>query len=123
MNYALYARTGAADYTQRSTGDFCPTATISGALTRTTTALTLTGGLDLDLVEIGGYAVINGEYVLVEALDADAGTALNKLALGTISILGSDPLRLLQGQASDASPIEKITSILKPEQKPSDPKS
>jgi hypothetical protein len=55
--------------------------------------------------------------------ETDAGTALNKLALVTISILGSDPLRLLQGQASDASPIEKITSILKPDQKPADLKS
>lgn len=53
--------------------------------------------------------------------DADAGTALNKLALVTISILGSDPLRLLQGQASDVSPIDKLTAILKPDSKPKEP--
>jgi uncharacterized membrane protein len=55
--------------------------------------------------------------------EADAGTALNKLALVTISILGSDPLRLLQGQASDVSPIEKLTAILKPDKKSTEPTS
>lgn len=57
---------------------------------------------------------------LGEISEADGTSALNKLAIVTISILGCNPLRLLQGQASDASPIEKITSILKSEQKPTD---
>jgi uncharacterized membrane protein len=47
--------------------------------------------------------------------EADGSNALNKLALVTISILGSDPLRLLQGQASDASPIEKLSALFKSE--------
>lgn len=50
---------------------------------------------------------------LREVDDTDAGNALNKLALVTISILGNDPLRLLQGQTSDASPLDKISSLLK----------
>ena len=74
-NYSLYARTGSADYTQRGNGDFCPTATVIGALTKTTTAITLENGIDLDLVEVGGYAVIGNEYVLVSAIDWMAGTA------------------------------------------------
>lgn len=74
-NYSIYARTGSADYTQRGNGDFCPTATIAGALTKTTTALTLENGIDLDLVAAGGYAVIGSEYVLIEAIDWLAGTA------------------------------------------------
>ncbi len=74
-NYSVYARTGAADYTQRGNGDFCPTATIVSALSKTTTAITLTGGIDLDIVAAGGYAVIGSEYVLVEAIDWLAGTA------------------------------------------------
>ena len=74
-NYSIWSRTGSADYVQRGNGDFCPTATITGALTKTTTALVLTGGIDLDLVEIGGYAIIDNEYVLVSALDWMAGTA------------------------------------------------
>ncbi len=74
-NYSVYARTGAADYTQRGNGDFCPTATVVSALTKTTTAITLASGIDLDIVAVGGYAVINAEYVLVEAIDWLAGTA------------------------------------------------
>lgn len=75
LNYSIFARTGSADYTRRGTGEFCPSATISGALTHTTTALTLTSGVDLDLVSAGEYAVIDNEYVLVEAINANAGTA------------------------------------------------
>lgn len=74
-NYSIWSRTGSADYVQHGNGDFCPTATITSALTKTTTALTLTGGIDLDLVEIGGYAIVDNEYVLVSALDWLAGTA------------------------------------------------
>lgn len=74
-NYSIYAKTGAADYTQRGNGDFCPTATIIGALTKTTTAITLENGIDLDIVDVGGYAIIDNEYVLVESIDWLAGTA------------------------------------------------
>lgn len=51
---------------------------------------------------------------LREVDDSDAGNALNKLALVTISILGNDPLRLLQGQSADASPLDKIGNLLNP---------
>lgn len=74
-NYSVYARTGSADYTQRGNGDFCPTATIIGALTKTTTAITLENGIDLDIVDVGGYAIVGSEYVLVESIDWLAGTA------------------------------------------------
>lgn len=75
FNYSIYAKVGSADYAEVGVGDFCPTATISGALTKTTTALTLTSGIDLEFVEVDTYAVIGGEYVLVTAIDAGAGTA------------------------------------------------
>lgn len=55
--------------------------------------------------------------------DEDAGTALNKLALVTISILGNDPLRLLQGQSADASPLEKIGALLNPQKKETEAKN
>lgn len=74
-NYSLYAKVGAADYAEGGNGDFCPSAMVVGALTKTTTAITLTNGVDLDLVEVGGYAIIDAEYVLVNALDANALTA------------------------------------------------
>ena len=75
LNYSIYARTGAADYTLRGTGNFCPSATIVEALTKTTTSITLENGVDLDLVSSGGYAVIESEYVLISAINWIAGTA------------------------------------------------
>jgi hypothetical protein len=74
-NYTICTRVGAADYVARGNGDFCPSATIVETLTKTTTAITLENGIDLDIVEVGGYAVIDDEYVLVSAIDWLAGTA------------------------------------------------
>lgn len=75
INYSIYTKVGAADYVRRGNGDFCPSAIIVGALTKTTTAITLSSGIDLDLVVVGGYAVIDEEYVKVSVIDAIAGTA------------------------------------------------
>ena len=94
-NYSIYARTGSADYTQRGNGDFCPTATIPGALTKTTTAITLENGIDIDLVEVGGYAVIGSEYVLVSAIDWMAGTAtISRGVLDTVPVTHSAGARI-----------------------------
>lgn len=75
VNYTICTRVGVADYAERGNGDFCPSATIVEALTKTTTAITLNSGVDLDLVVAGGYAVVGGEYVLISAIDAVALTA------------------------------------------------
>lgn len=74
-NYGIQARTGSADFAEIGNGDFCPSATVVEALGKTTTAITLANGIDLDLVEAGGYAVIGDEYVLVSAINAIALTA------------------------------------------------
>lgn len=74
-NYDIHARVGSAAYELAGNGDFCPSATVVSALTKTTTAITLANGVDLDIVETGGYAIIDDEYVLVSAIDATAGTA------------------------------------------------
>jgi len=73
-NYSIQVDSGAG-YQAEGNGDFCPSATVVGALTKTTTAITLANGIDLDLVEPGGYAIIDDEYVLVLAIDAVTGTA------------------------------------------------
>jgi len=75
VNYSIYTKIGAADYIKRGNGDFCPSATVVEALTKTTTAITLASGIDLDIVVSGGYAVIENEYVLVSAIDPIALTA------------------------------------------------
>jgi hypothetical protein len=75
INYTIFTRVGSADYIERGNGDFCPSATIVETLTKTTTAITLANGIDLDLVVAGKYAVIENEYVLVSAIDYVTGTA------------------------------------------------
>lgn len=95
INYGIQARTGAADYASVGNGDFCPSATVVGALTKTTTALTLANGVDLDLVETGGYAIIGDEYVLVSAIDAAAGTAtVSRGLLDTVPTEHADGARI-----------------------------
>lgn len=74
-NYSIYAKIGAAEYAEEGNGDFCPSATVVADLSKTTTAITLANGVDLDMVIAGGYAIIEDEYVLVSAIDADALTA------------------------------------------------
>ena len=74
-NYDIKAKVGAAAYEDAGNGDFCPSATVVSAMTKTTTEITLANGVDLDIVAPGGYAVIGDEYVLVSAIDATAGTA------------------------------------------------
>jgi hypothetical protein len=73
-NYGIQVDSGAG-YQVEGTGDFCPSATVVGALDKTTTVISLVNGVDLDLVEAGGYAIIGDEYVLVSVIDATAGTA------------------------------------------------
>ena len=44
--------------------------------------------------------------------EEDGENAMSRLALVTISILGNEPLRLLQKQGQDASPLERLTSLI-----------
>lgn len=47
-----------AGYQQQAVANFCPTAVISAAYGQADTALAITGGLDLDLVQVGDVAAI-----------------------------------------------------------------
>lgn len=75
LDYEINAKVGASEYDEKAIGQFCPTATISTAITKTTTAITFENGIDVDLLAVGGYAMIGGEYVGITAIDATAGTA------------------------------------------------
>jgi len=75
VNYRILAKVGSAAYEASGTGDFCPSATLVGAMTKTTTAITLDNGVDLDLVSAGSYAIVNDEYILILDIDTVAGTA------------------------------------------------
>ncbi|HGT3097798.1 hypothetical protein [Pseudomonas aeruginosa] len=84
MNYALLSRVGSAPFEERTSGDFCPVATISADIGRglTSVSVTLVQGVDLDLVEVGSAAMIDDEIFRVDAINAAAGTAV--LARGCV---------------------------------------
>lgn len=75
VNYEINSKTGAAEYQERAIGEFCPTATLAAAITKTTTAITFEDAIDVDLVAVGGYAMIGDEYIGVSAIDIEDGTA------------------------------------------------
>ncbi|MHB1057234.1 MAG: hypothetical protein ACYC0F_05060 [Rhodanobacter sp.] len=62
------------DYTDRGTGDWCPTATIVQAAGYADTAFTLADGALLDRVAVGSWALWDDEIVRVDAIDVSAGT-------------------------------------------------
>lgn len=71
--YTVYARTGSDSYAEQGTGDYAPTAIISGALVRELeSTITLTSAVDLDTVEVGALALIgsgqSAEWVQVLTL-------------------------------------------------------
>lgn len=72
--YRLYSRTGTAAYADRASGAFSPTAVLATAVGRTDTVFAINTGVDLDFVEIGTWAHLDGELVKVVALTSSALT-------------------------------------------------
>ena len=72
-DYLLVSRVGAAAYQERGDGDWVPTGLLQVDLDRAATAITLIGGVDLDLVEEGMAALIDTEIVRVESINATTG--------------------------------------------------
>lgn len=75
LNYEINARVGAADFEERAAGEFCPTATLSVPIGKTTTTIAFGEAENVDLVAPGGYALIGDEVVKVVGYDLAAGTA------------------------------------------------
>lgn len=79
LSFDIYSKTGAETFKRRASGAFVPYAKLAGAMTATTTAITLAAGVDLGLVKTGTLAIIGtgqaAEWVRVDAIDATAGTA------------------------------------------------
>lgn len=73
-DYLLYSRTGAAAYAKRSTGAFAPTAILTAAVGRADTVFPLGSGVDVDLVEPGSWAHIDGELVKIVSISATSAT-------------------------------------------------
>lgn len=73
-NYELWTAASGEDYAANGIGDWCPSALVVAAAARTDLSFTLTGGTDLDRVELGTWALWGTEIVRVDALDITAGT-------------------------------------------------
>lgn len=73
-DYRLLTRSGAAAYVDRGAGAFMPTAILVGAIGRTETVLTISGGVDLDFVEANTWAHLDGELVKIVSVTSSALT-------------------------------------------------
>lgn len=73
-DFRLYTRTGAAAYADRVAGAFMPTAVLGAAIGRTDTVLTINSGVDLDFVDAGTWAHLDGEIVKVVSVTASTLT-------------------------------------------------
>lgn len=74
VNYVIDTAAAGEDYADRSTGDWCPTATIPDAAGFLDTAFTLTEDQLLDRVDVGSWALWDEEIVRVDAIDSEALT-------------------------------------------------
>ena len=72
VSYTTMVDAGAG-YAEVAAGDWSPSGTVSGAATRTTTAITITGGTRLDEVLVGSAALWDSEIVRVDAIDTGTG--------------------------------------------------
>ncbi|HHB9431427.1 TPA: hypothetical protein ACOEOA_000445 [Stenotrophomonas maltophilia] len=74
FGYTLQTRLGNAAFAEAGTADFAPTGLLITAMTATTTAIALSAGVSLDMVEVGTEALIDDELVRVVSIDPVAAT-------------------------------------------------
>lgn len=77
LAYDVQSRVGAAAYVTRSSGDFNPSGLLVAGIGASAgpTVIALASGIDLDQVPIGSAALLDDEWVRIDALDPDALTA------------------------------------------------
>ena len=71
INARLFVDAGAG-YLETNPLDFCPVAFTVAALTPAATSITLTGEVDIDLIEVGTLAQIDSELIRIDAVDTDS---------------------------------------------------
>lgn len=75
FDYELWSREGADAYQTWGTGAFCPTGELDGAITAALSgAYPLKNTIDLDIVEVGTFALLGGEICIVTAIDIPTST-------------------------------------------------
>ena len=70
-NARLFVDAGAG-YLETDPLDFCPVALTAAALTPAATSITLSGQVDIDLIEVGTLAQIDSELVRIDVIDTDS---------------------------------------------------
>lgn len=89
--YTDPGNTGA--WQEANTVDFCPTAVLATTTTFNDTVWTINSGIDLTLVSIGTYALIDNEFVAVTAISASSITVLRGV-LDTVPAIHTSGARL-----------------------------
>ncbi|HEL3758914.1 TPA: hypothetical protein ACKQCJ_002014 [Stenotrophomonas maltophilia] len=74
FGYTLQTRLGSAPFAEAGAADFAPTGLLITAMTATTTAIALSAGVSLDMIEVGTEALIDDELVRVVSIDPVAAT-------------------------------------------------
>jgi hypothetical protein len=74
INYTLATATGAEAYQTYGASDWCPIAFATVATDEIVTTIPITGGTDLDRVEVGSWALWDNEVVRVDVVDEAGGT-------------------------------------------------
>lgn len=73
-NAKLYTNPTNTAYEEAGTVDFCPTAVLTAAITPNQTVIPISGGIDLDIVKLNTYAIIDNELVVVTAISSSSMT-------------------------------------------------
>ena len=98
LNASAVTRFGASGpFAETDVVDFCPTATLAGALGPAATSATITAEVDLDLVAAGGYAIIGGvEVVRIDTINITTGAVtLGRGVLDTVAASHAAGARVL----------------------------
>lgn len=74
LSFDIQTRIGSAEFITRQVGDFSPTALLAASVSRVGTSLAISGGVDLERVSVGMAALIDDEWMRVDAIDLDAMT-------------------------------------------------
>jgi hypothetical protein len=80
-------------YEEKGRVDFCPTATLSAAITQITTTLSIEGAIDIDVVRVGSYAQIDEEFVSILSVSSSSLT-VGRGVLDTVPSIHSPGARI-----------------------------
>lgn len=97
LHYEIHSKPGSAStYEERGQGEFAPHAMLTTPVSQATTnTLIYHDEVDLDMVEVGGYAYLDDEVVAVTAINASAKTlTVNRGVLDTVPVAHAAGSRL-----------------------------